>query len=216
MPDPLPRLERDIRNLVNEALRHHTPFDQLKKQIADLIRHANVGGKLADELLQEAKKQFDWIGSRTLTPQDRAGTQTIFNQSATEYARIGDAINRKVVKVLDRSLSIGLKSSEIEQLVRHAVQGSDGNAKAITATALGGFDRVDTFRQADEAGVDRFQYAGPGAQRPFCRTMMQLAGEGVTYTRAEIEQISNGLGLSVLYFCGGWHCRHHWQPVITP
>jgi hypothetical protein len=214
MPDPLVQIERQIRAIVTEGLRADSPLDQTLSKVRELLRRSGLGTKLQEALLADARTQFTWIDERRLSPADRAAVQQIFSDSAQEYARIGKAIDDKVVKALTRSLQMNLDSRQMEQLVGRAVKGTAGSAASITHTALGAFDRVDTFRQAAEAEVDRFRYAGPPAQRAFCVGMLQQAAAGRTYTREQINELSNGQGLSVLYYCGGWRCHHTWEAVV--
>jgi len=46
--------------------------------------------------------------------------------------------------------------------------------------------------------------------RPFCRERV-----GKVYSIDEIRGMSNGQGLAVEYFCGGWNCRHRWVAVAS-
>lgn len=62
-----------------------------------------------------------------------------------------------------------------------------------------------------------------GTSRSFCKTMM---GANRLYDRADIEGLSNGMGLDVWRYRGGWYtnpntdvsqpsCRHMWEQVIV-
>ena len=56
-----------------------------------------------------------------------------------------------------------------------------------------------------------FVYQGPENDaiiRPFCNACVDLA-----FTKAQINRLDNGQGLSVITNGGGWNCRHTWQPM---
>jgi hypothetical protein len=46
---------------------------------------------------------------------------------------------------------------------------------------------------------------GPPPERAFCKKHI-----GRVYTEAEIQRLSNGQGLPVRYYMGGYNCRHRW------
>jgi len=59
----------------------------------------------------------------------------------------------------------------------------------------------------------RYSYAGPFDKltRPFCRHLLEL---GKDYTRAEIDDMSNGQIPNVFISAGGWRCRHQWLVAL--
>jgi len=94
-------------------------------------------------------------------------------------------------------------------------------------TATSAMSRAVTARKADEAGLTYYRYFGPNdsVTRPFCdyvlgdiaklpkRVQVPVQRDSRVYTRDEIDQMSNGQGLDVLTYCGGWNCRHQWRPI---
>lgn len=70
--------------------------------------------------------------------------------------------------------------------------------------------RANVVENAKKRGIKQFRYEGPrGAlSRDFCRARV-----GKVYTIDEIEKMDNGQNLPVLYFCGGYNCRHRWVAV---
>lgn len=94
-------------------------------------------------------------------------------------------------------------------------------------TATSAMSRAVTARKADEAGLTYYRYFGPndGVTRPFCdyvlgdvaklpkRVEVPVQRDSRVYTRDEIDRMSNGQGLDVLTYCGGWNCRHQWRPI---
>jgi hypothetical protein len=98
-------------------------------------------------------------------------------------------------------------------------------SETIANTALMGFDRTLSNRQAATAGIDTFIYLGPedGLTRPFCQAV--LDGEanaefGITpfdkdglYTSEQIAEMDNGQGLPPAQFGGGYNCRHKFEAI---
>jgi len=94
-------------------------------------------------------------------------------------------------------------------------------------TATSAMSRAVTARKADEAGLTYYRYFGPNdnVTRPFCdyvlgdvatlpkRVEVPVQRDSRVYTRDEIDRMSNGQGLDVLTYCGGWNCRHQWRPI---
>jgi len=66
--------------------------------------------------------------------------------------------------------------------------------------------------QAERYGLDDFLPTGPLDQntRKFCRRLLM---SGRTYTRAEIDAMSNGQTRDVYTTFGGYNCRHKWVAV---
>lgn len=65
----------------------------------------------------------------------------------------------------------------------------------------------------------KFRYAGPSAQRNFCRAMMRM---NKIYTREELAQMDsrintgfrhNGQAYSIFDFKGGVNCNHYWEEL---
>lgn len=119
-------------------------------------------------------------------------------------------MQRAVADTVTRAIREGLPSSELESLLANKFGKAEAHARTIARTALGAFDRADTVRQAALAGAKRFKYVGPGASRSFCQHHLQNI-----YGLEEIKRMNNGQGLPVLYYGGGWNCRHTWEPVIA-
>lgn len=93
---------------------------------------------------------------------------------------------------------------------------------------LEGINALDILSRSDirrDAPAEiKYRYAGPRAQRFFCRGMLTL---NKLYTRAEINQITaataalnpgmghNALTYSVWNYKGGVNCKHYWQELAV-
>jgi hypothetical protein len=85
--------------------------------------------------------------------------------------------------------------------------------RVVTAidTSLFAFHRFALLEQAEESGVDLFEYSGPddAVIRPFCERHVDKV-----YTRGDLDREDNGQGLEpTSAFLGGYNCRHRLAPV---
>lgn len=72
----------------------------------------------------------------------------------------------------------------------------------------------------DEEAQTKYRYAGPSAERNFCKSMQRL---NKLYTREEIDQMSQrintgfrhrpGDAYSIFDFKGGVNCKHYWEEL---
>src|SRR5690606_1747747 len=85
-------------------------------------------------------------------------------------------------------------------------------AETVVRTGTAAFDRIERVESAEQAGVTKYRYTGPSADRRFCARLLARSKQGETWTKEEIRKMDNGQGLSVLYHCGGYNCRHDWEP----
>jgi hypothetical protein len=82
-------------------------------------------------------------------------------------------------------------------------------ADSYINTQLAGFDNSAAKTIADLAGLKKAMYFGPIGKhtRPFCISLLQRGG---IYSAQQIRAMSNGQGLPVLRYCGGYRCMHEW------
>lgn len=74
-------------------------------------------------------------------------------------------------------------------------------------------DRGYQIIQADLPSIElRYGYYGPldKLNRPFCRKLETERRAGKSWTRADIDAMSNGQIPNVFISAGGWRCRHQW------
>lgn len=209
--DPFLIAERAIRRLVRDAIADGATASDIESRIASYLRE--ISGDLADTLKEElqakGEEQFEWITSRTISDAARRDAIAIVRAAEGSFADMSDGVDRKVLRTVLDGLRKDERISQIEGRVRQALRSQEHVATTIARTAVGALDRADTLRKAVAAGVTRFRYTGPKPQRSFCADHY-----GKEYTEQEIAQMSNGMGLSVRLYCGGWRCRHYWEPVL--
>lgn len=87
-----------------------------------------------------------------------------------------------------------------------------GYADTYIDQALSDQARATWLVTGEKLEAERYTYMGAPVDkvmRPFCRERYMK-----TYTRAEIDAMDNGQGLSVWESGGGWRCRHQWVPEV--
>lgn len=86
------------------------------------------------------------------------------------------------------------------------------NIKTELNTSTQGFYRSVIGKKAADVGITTFIYVGPDDKktRPFCSDILSRGGK---FSREEIDNMDNGQGLNAFTYCGGYNCRHSWQPL---
>lgn len=209
MGDPIRRLERELRNAVIEAIRERKSFDEIQSEIARRITAAGIEKNLGEQLHGTAVRTAQWINDRTLSTTEQRRVASVLATSENHFAKIGGKIQRGIVDDVRRLIASDRPSSEIESVIAHRLRSTQRQAATITQTALAGFDRLTTLHQAPTA--THLRYVGPPAQRDFCRDRV-----GRVFSLEEISSMDNGQGLTVLTYCGGYNCRHTWEPAAAP
>jgi hypothetical protein len=140
-------------------------------------------------------------------PETPVPYENLISTKQVDFPRLQNTMMNGVRNRLQSMIALGTDSRLVETWLR-SVGETNGSAATLATTAFAQFDNAYTFQVARQAGIDRFIYMGQTAERQFCRTHL-----GNTYTRTEIERMSNGQGLSVMTSCGGYNCRHMWVAV---
>jgi hypothetical protein len=109
----------------------------------------------------------------------------------------------------------GLKFADLVESLASKIDASLPRVTTIAETAMTSFFRTMTDQafqkiEKDLPEIDqRYRYSGPEDMRtrPFCERLL-LADK--TYSRAEIDAMSNGQLPQVMTSAGGFNCRHQW------
>ena len=109
----------------------------------------------------------------------------------------------------------GLPFLQLAETLAERFAMSIPRAVTLASTSMATFYRVATDRafQVIEKDlpqmVQRYRYYGPDdlVTRPFCRRLVE---SDRSYTRAQIDEMSNGMLPNVWITGGGWNCRHQW------
>lgn len=194
-------------------------FSDLDELTEALERALEESG--ADRVLAEFVRASEEFAKAAQTiPRVRFGSEAkarLQDSLQAKFAGWHKTVNEEAIGLLrDRMLTqtvapISSKalSAELEQVLTERIA---GYADTYVEQALSDQARATWLVTGDELGAEEFTYLGAPpdeAMRPFCEEHY-----GKTYTRAEIDAMDNGQGLSVWEACGGWKCRHQWIPVV--
>jgi hypothetical protein len=207
-------IEAEIRKIVREAAkRKDTAY--LAAELKKLLNDPKWASQFTEELLTDVRAKYEYLTLRTASQEDRRIADEIIQRSGGQFAQTVDGINRTLLKKVSDAMKADKTAMEIENIAESIVGRQRFVAKTITETALGAFDRIGTINDGIKVdGKDvKFTYFGPPAQRYFCVNLLAMAKQGKTWTLAEIKAMSNGQGLPVLYYCGGFRCKHSWLKV---
>jgi len=203
------KIEAIIRKTISKAIRMRDP-KYLEKELNKLFRKNNIPSLLSKELKKEAFARYEWLESMTIKPEERKVIGREFKKAASDFAIIKGRLHRDLLNRVSKAISEDMPFRTIINITESIIGKFRFQARTITETALGAFDTTAVLIEAEKAGIDKFKYFGPPAERPFCSHLLAESKAGKTWTRAEIESMDNGQGLPVLYYRGGYNCRHSW------
>ena len=201
-----------LRELVMEALRAEEGYAEVRRRIRRYLSGEEVGADLAEELAEEAEQQFRWIDRRRMDPEDRRRAAEVLEGASAGFARMEGATGERLKKVVVRAIQDDATLGEIENRVARALSSGWHQAYTVANTARAGtFRSAEQIREGSPDGEEEeaeqlhFKFVGPPPERAFCKKHI-----GRVYTEAEIQRLSNGQGLPVRYYMGGYNCRHRW------
>jgi hypothetical protein len=213
---------RDLTNLVS------TPGDDAPQKLSNIRYVSNqVRGQLNrlgyDDLVDSFIGKYDDAFDRAtavldeldLKPQrlSKLDEKALVSLREADYSCLEDIGNRAVQEIAHgvvMNTLAGESRADMIDAIGGQLEGRFKNYAATYAdTALVSYDRRVNVQMWTAAGVRSLLYRGPHdiKNRPFC-----AAHVGKVFTVPEIEGMSNGTDLPVLYYGGGWNCRHVWSP----
>lgn len=112
----------------------------------------------------------------------------------------------------------GMNSRELTRAISETYGTSLAESQNLAETSISTFYRTVTDQgfkiiEEDLPGFEiRYNYEGPldKLTRPFCTKLERQSRAGKTWTRAEINRMSNGQIPNVFTTAGGYRCRHQW------
>jgi len=184
----------------------------------------------------EGKDFYNIIESRDITPEDFQSYATSLEKSilailekdplATDRT-IAEALKREektITAAIEQMINDGLiemgEKSQEGEIIRKAKVSSEGKDLAEDSKVSEMEVRYFYDWKTEVPKIKRDSLEHPS--RPFCKRLMEL---DKLYSRADIDRISNRVGLNVFMYGGGWwnmgdgvnspSCRHIWKSVIV-
>ncbi len=198
---------RAAEELMLQLLRQRASSQEIERQLRRLARRMGIDPRtLAGATLQEAIARAR-VRMMTIPSQ-------LYTAAVREITRTAAAIDRGVIEMVTRALRRGTSEQRLRERLRREFDVQRQHVYTIGNTIEASVGRAALIEQSHRDRVQRFRYVGPRARaRAFCSQLLDQAAAGKTWTIEEIERLDNGQGLPVLYFCGGYNCRHRWMPV---
>lgn len=137
-------------------------------------------------------------------------------KTATELARrmvenmgeMREELFNKTLEVMQEQLLTGtLNRQVLTDSLLDAAEGKLIWARTNSRMVVGGYNRVARDVVAEEADLNYALYYGQKRDntRTFCINCI-----GKVFDRSQISALSNGQGLDVITYAGGWNCIHSW------
>lgn len=187
--------------------------NELAETIERDLRVSGGARKALEQHLREGQaKLADLRQSMYATITDRVlalDPTALMARTAIDFPSINRSVNATVQRALRQILDNGGEIGDVTRALRHTRIAAH-QARTLANTALAQYDNATTFQLAKQAGITKYKYHGPAAQREFCKALLAT---GRYYTLEEINRMDNAQGLPVWSSCGGYNCRHQWLAV---
>lgn len=176
-----------------------------------IIRNLPPTGKLKEVLrgLFDADLFDDKLGSV-------AGLRSALELPVDEMLRPMDkvtelAVNRMRATMAQAALE-PLDKKTLAKRLAHALSLPASQALTLTNTGLSGMstevNNLAAERMAQLGEEVVMVHVGPAPQRDFCQRCYRRA-----FTLQQVDQLSNGQGLPVKTYVGGYNCQHTWRAM---
>lgn len=208
----LEQLRRELKKLVKSAQSENWTQAEIQSKVSALFKRFDIEYESKLNLSDYLKTEFPNTG--VIATSERRALTNAFNTATNEYSIAKGKVRGGVVSAIVR----GLKQDRDFESIRAEVENKIGSYrsydKGVTNTAISAFDQVNTYVQTADLDIEEFTCAGPPAERDFCAQLLARCAAGETFTREQMRSMSNGQGLPVEFYVGGYNCRHYWRPVI--
>ena len=194
----------EVRRIVERNISANTP-DRIESELLAFVQASNVVRDFASTLASQADS---FVTDNTTRP-EAAVFEDIAKQGAADFAKTVRGVMRDVAADVMRLLREDASTRTISERLQLRYGRLSHVADTIALTSKTALSRANRIANAEKGGVKRFRYFGPPAEREFCFERLNNV-----YTIEQIRRMDNGHGLEVLYYCGGFRCRHQWLPEL--
>lgn len=203
----------DLENVVAEAL----------ADSADLI-DSGLAAEIQSDVSTVIGDTIDFYNEQGLVLPDivdaiqrREAVTRLTDEFQNNMGEMRDELLDKTVEVMRQNISKGsLSRAAMAESIIEAADGRLHHARTNARMVVSAYNRIgrDEVRQA--ADLQHGYYYGNvrTSSRAFCRACI-----GRVFSMEQIDRMSNGQGLPVVIYCGGWNCIHSWlwmEPAWDP
>lgn len=161
----------------------------------------------------------NFAAGKLLNPSD---IEQLANQQRQTLESLRQTVAEVGVLAKQRALAKynGLRPSQLQRILEKTFEISSGRARTLAATGMSIWYRQATalsLAKIEKETPLSYTYDGPNDSltRPFCESLKLAMGQGKTWTRQEIDAMTNGQLPNVFESCGGFNCRHQWRIALT-
>jgi len=197
---------KDIISIVDEGISKNWTKAQLRNELSKYLSTTNATKKYKDKVLDVYTKMSEYVKQKTEIDFDKVKESV--NNLSGQFSKIKGIANKQITDAVMKNYG-KLDRSNLVKEIKHIFGTQEYKAKTVARTATKGVSAAIAIDKAVKNGIENFKFVGPPPDRSFCKAHL-----GKTYTLAEIKEMSNGQGLDVLTFKGGWNCRHKWLEVV--
>lgn len=190
--------------IVERNIAANTP-EKIPSELDNLISRSGVIRDFASGLISSADT---FVTDNTTRPEADV-FYMIAADGGADFAKTVKGVMKGVSQDVMRLLRQDKSIREISDRLQLRYGRLRNVADTIALTSRTALSRANRINKAERAGVKRLKYFGAPAEREFCVEHLNNI-----YTIEEIRRMDNGQGLEVLYYCGGFRCRHSWLPVV--
>lgn len=205
-------LLRKIRNTIERMVRDGNSESDIQNAIKRIVSQNPASDVFPDIRTMNAE---DFIKNFSATE----AQQEVISSRIAPIIKLAEKASKSYQENVFVAVQNGLKQAakkglegDFREFARETLKGTTQKVHHVETqilTAAAALDRASNIEAERLAGGEWFRYVGPvGGARSFCAQHV-----GRVYHISEILAMDNGQGLSVLYHCGGWHCRHQWVGV---
>lgn len=197
---------KKIQAIVRDQIKQGTP-ERIAGEIESLRRRIGLRASARRDAERVVRAEIRKIGGEYV----ESKFQPIITTAANDLIKAESAISQGIIREVIDGMNKKSATKEIQQEIAKKFGIAERYLRTVADTAQIAANRSNKVLAAQAAGINKFKYSGPrgGRIRQFCARNI-----GKIYTAQEIAGLSNGQGLDVLTYCGGYNCRHWWEPVL--
>lgn len=205
-------LRAKLLDLLASGQIERTSLGELAREVGRALGPAMEGvvrevERLYDDLVALTNERYADLGLDLR--RDATRIRALEATTRAEIGRYAEDTRREVARRVQRALAEGRTVAELERALRGITRKVDEHARVLAESQALRYARVLRYEKALQAEVTHFEYVGlvTSGTRPFCRAMA-----GVTAELATIGLLRNAVREPVVENCGGWRCKHLWEP----
>lgn len=204
-----------LRDLIRRLVREGKTPKEISVEVSNYLKaNSSSFKRIGRSSMDEVKKEFETyqkvLTGNTANENVRKAAAAALRSVDNELAASGNFASEKLTDVIQKALEDGDNVSTIVAKINTEFKQATFKNTTIVRSAKKGFNRLYSVQQALDAGVTKFEWAGPsGPSHPLCKKHLHK-----TFTIEEIRAMRNSQLDPVLSYMGGYNCRHHWEPVI--